>query len=137
MLATPAAGELVLPALRAGAAGFLLKDREPDELVNAVRAVAAGDAILCPPITRWLVDNVIGGAAERADRARRQVGVLTEREREVLVHVAKGMGNAKIARAMFLSEGAIKAYMSRLFTKLRCENRVQAALIAHHAGVVG
>jgi DNA-binding NarL/FixJ family response regulator len=136
MLATPATSELLVPALRAGAAGFLLKNREPGELVNAVRAVAAGDAVLCPTITRSFVDQVIGRGVERQDQARRQVRVLTEREREVLGHVAKGMGNAKIARAMSLSEGSIKAYVTRLLTKLRCENRVQAALIAYDAALI-
>jgi DNA-binding NarL/FixJ family response regulator len=136
MLATPTDSELLLPVLRAGAAGFLRKDGEPGDLVKAVRVVAAGEAILCPATTRSLVDHVAGGLGERRDQASIRVGGLTQREREVLIHVAKGMGNARIARILCLSEGSIKAYVSRLFTKLRCDNRVQAALMAYDAGLV-
>jgi DNA-binding NarL/FixJ family response regulator len=136
VLATPANRELLLPVLRAGAAGFLLRNGEPDELIKAVRVVAAGDAILCPATTRSLVDHVMSGHTECQDHARQRVGMLTERERQVLIHVARGMGNARIARTMHLSEGSIKAYVSRLLTKLRCDNRVQAALIAHQAALV-
>lgn len=136
MLANPAAGDLLLPALRAGAVGFLPKTGRPEELVNAVRVVAAGDAILSPAATRSLVDHVAGAEADRRDRASHRVRALTKREREVLVHVAKGMANAKIARVMCLSESSIKAHVSRMLTKLRCDNRVQAALIAHDAALV-
>jgi len=136
MLATGTDGELLLPALQAGATGFLRKDGEPSDLIRAVRVVAAGDVILCPAATRRLVDHVTGVRAERWESARKRVGVLTQRERDVLVHLAKGLGNARIARALCLSEGSIKAYVSRLLVKLGCDNRVQAALIAYDAALI-
>jgi DNA-binding NarL/FixJ family response regulator len=135
LLADPANSGLLLPVLRAGAVGFILKDSEPGELVNAVRVVAGGGTFLCPAATRTLVGHVIGGHTERREEARRRVDVLTPREREVLTYVGKGIGNARIARLMSLSEGSVKAYMSRLLTKLRCDNRVQAALIAYEANL--
>jgi DNA-binding NarL/FixJ family response regulator len=135
-LAASADGQLLLPALQAGVAGFLCKDGEPDELIKAVRVVACGGAILCPTATRSLVEFVCGGPAERRCLASKRVRSLTQREREVLIHVAKGMDNARIARVLCLSEGSIKAYVSRLLTKLGCTNRVQAALIAYDAALV-
>ncbi|WP_197288976.1 response regulator transcription factor [Nocardia sp. NRRL S-836] len=135
MLCTPHTEELLFPALRAGAAGFLFKNGEPDALVNAVRAVAAGEAVLSPSATRALVDHFTGADSERRDAARNRISLLTRREQEVLVYLAQGMANARIARLMYLSEGAIKAHVSRLLTKLRCDNRVQAALIARDAAL--
>ncbi len=137
LLAGSADNELLFPALQAGTAGFLLRNSEPGDVVNAVRAVAAGDAILPPPAIRHLVDRCIGDGAERRDKARRRISILTSREQEVLVHLGKGMANASIARTMCLSEGAVKAHVSRLLAKLRCENRVQAALLARDAGLPG
>jgi DNA-binding NarL/FixJ family response regulator len=137
LLSSSATGELLFPALQAGASGFLLRNSEPGDLVNAVRAVAAGDAILPPPAIRRLVDRCVGDGADRGDRARRRIGALTGREKDVLLHLAKGMSNAAIARTMCLSEGAVKAHVSRLLAKLRCDNRVQAALIAWEAGMPG
>jgi DNA-binding NarL/FixJ family response regulator len=137
LLADSADGELLFPALQAGAAGFLPRNSEPGVLLNAVRAVADGDAILPPPAIRRLVDRCVGDGAERRESARGRISVLTIREQEVLVHLAKGMSNATIARTMYLSEGAVKAHVSRLLTKLRCNNRVQAALIARDAGLPG
>ena len=139
LLADSADGELLFPALHAGAAGFLPRNSEPGVLVNAVRAVADGDAILQPPAIRRLVDRCVGVGVgdERGESARRRISVLTIREQEVLVHLAEGMSNATIARTMYLSEGAVKAHVSRLLSKLRCSNRVQAALIARDAGLPG
>ena len=137
LLAGADGGELLFPALHAGAAGFLSRNSEPGDLVAAVRAVAAGDAILPPSAIRRLVDRVVGDGADSRSQARRMVGTLTSREREVLLHLGKGMANAAIARTMNLSEGAVKAHISRLLTKLRCDNRVQAALIAREAGLPG
>jgi DNA-binding NarL/FixJ family response regulator len=137
LLAGSASGELLFPALQAGASGFMLRNSDPVDLVNAVRAVAVGDAILPPPAIRRLVDRCIGDGAERREKARRRISVLTAREQDVLVHLAKGMSNAAIARTMCLSEGAVKAHVSRLLSKLRCDNRVQAALIARDAGMPG
>ncbi|SDY90158.1 DNA-binding response regulator, NarL/FixJ family, contains REC and HTH domains [Amycolatopsis xylanica] len=137
MLASPGSGDLLFPALRAGAAGFLFKNSDSGELVAGVRAVAAGQATLSPAAARHLVDRFVGVPTERADQARRRVGLLTERERDVLTHLANGTANAGIARALHLSEGSVKAYVSRLLTKLGCDNRVQAALIARDAAPEG
>ncbi|MFC0431320.1 response regulator transcription factor [Kutzneria buriramensis] len=123
-------------ALRAGATGFLLKDGSPRELVTAVRAVAAGEAMLSPAITRRVLDRIIDIDPEPVERARTLVGHLTGREREVLGLLAQGMGNLQIARKLYLSEGAVKAHVSRLLTKLSCDNRVQAAILAHNARLV-
>jgi len=123
-------------ALRAGATGFLLKDGSPRELVAAVRAVAAGEAMLSPAITRRVLERIIDIDPEPVERARSLVGHLTGREREVLGLLAQGMGNLQIARKLYLSEGAVKAHVSRLLTKLSCDNRVQAAILAHHARLV-
>jgi DNA-binding NarL/FixJ family response regulator len=136
MLAADSDHELLFPALQAGAVGFLRKDGEPSNLVRAVRVAAAGEVILCPATTRCLVDYVTSIRGERWEQANKRIGVLTQREREVLIQLAKGMGNARIARTLCLSEGSVKAYVSRLLVKLRCGNRVQAALIAYDAGLV-
>ncbi|MFI9385527.1 response regulator [Kutzneria sp. NPDC052558] len=123
-------------ALRAGATGFLLKDGSPRELVAAVRAVAAGEAMLSPAITRRVLERIVDIDPEPIERARDLVGHLTGREREVLGLLAQGMGNLQIARKLYLSEGAVKAHVSRLLTKLSCDNRVQAAILAHNARLV-
>jgi DNA-binding NarL/FixJ family response regulator len=123
-------------AVRAGATGFLLKDGSPRELVTAVRAVAAGEAMLSPAITRRVLERIIDIDPEPMERARSLVGHLTGREREVLSLLAQGMGNLQIARKLYLSEGAVKAHVSRLLTKLSCDNRVQAAILAHNARLI-
>lgn len=133
LLAPSATDTYVQRALRAGAAGFLLKDGSPAELVTAVRATAAGGAVLSPSLTRRLVDRFASIDLEPVERARVLVGRLSVREREVLDLVANGLGNREIARQLYLSEGAVKAHISRLLTKLCCHNRVQAAIIAHSA----
>jgi len=120
-------------ALRAGAAGILLKTGNPRDLAAAVRAAAAGEAMLSPSITRRLLDRIVDVDFEPLELARNLVNGLTAREKEVLELVAKGMGNGQIARRLFVSEGAVKAHVSRLLTKLSCTNRVQAAIIAHTA----
>jgi DNA-binding NarL/FixJ family response regulator len=136
VMVTDAVDELIFGALRAGASGFLLKQCAPGELVNAVLAVAAGHAALAPRATRRLVDQFLGVDIECVHRARRMIDALTSREREVLAEVAKGMGNAEIARTLYLSEGAVKAHVSRLLAKLNCTNRVQAATLSHHASLL-
>ncbi|HEY0500598.1 MAG TPA: response regulator transcription factor [Kutzneria sp.] len=123
-------------AVRAGATGFLLKDGSPRDLVTAVRAVAAGEAMLSPAITRRVLDRIVDIDPEPVERARTLVNHLTGREREVLGLLAQGMGNLQIARKLYLSEGAVKANVSRLLTKLSCDNRVQAAILAHNARLV-
>ncbi|MER5559370.1 response regulator transcription factor [Streptomyces sp. NPDC048491] len=128
--------ENVLRALEHGGAGFLLKDTAPAELIRAVRAAAAGDAYLSPGATRHVVDQLATGrAAARAEEARRRVGVLSEREREVLALLGEGLSNADAGKRIHMSEATVKTYVSRILAKLDCENRVQAALLARDAGL--
>jgi len=136
MLTTFGEDEYVATALQAGAAGFLLKDTDPDGLIEAVRIAGRGDAILSPSLTRRLIDRYVGSYDERGDRARDRLAVLTEKEREVVVLVGSGLSNAEIARKLFMSEGTAKAHVSRILTKLDCANRVQAAILAHEAGLL-
>jgi DNA-binding NarL/FixJ family response regulator len=133
MLTTFGEEEHVARALRAGAAGFLLKDTPPIELAQGVRAAAQGQAILSPQVTRQLIDRYVGPEDNRADEAKRRLEVLTDREREVLVLVGGGASNAEIAQALFMGEGTVKTHVSRILTKLDCSNRVQAAILAHDA----
>jgi DNA-binding NarL/FixJ family response regulator len=135
MLTTFGEDEYVARALRAGAAGFLLKDTPPDGLIHAVRVAASGEAILSPKITRHLIDRYVGPEDSRGDAARRRVEVLTDRERDVLIRISDGSSNAEIAKALLISEGTAKAHVSRVLTKLGCTNRVQAAILAHDAGL--
>ncbi|MFG3282826.1 response regulator [Streptomyces sp. NPDC048111] len=128
--------ENVLRALEHGGAGFLLKDTAPAELIRAVRAAAAGDAYLSPGATRHVVDQLATGrAAARAEEARRRVGVLSERERDVLTLLGEGLSNADAGKRIHMSEATVKTYVSRILAKLDCENRVQAALLARDAGL--
>jgi DNA-binding NarL/FixJ family response regulator len=136
MLTTFGEDEYVARALRAGAAGFLLKDTPPDDLIQAVRVAARGETILSPRITRQLIDRYVGPDDSRADRARKRLGVLTDKEREVVILVGGGLSNGEIAKNLFMSEGTAKAHVSRILTKLDCANRVQAAILAHDAGLL-
>ena len=126
----------VLSALRAGASGFLLKDTPPADIVHAIRAVAAGEPILSPTITRRLIEHATGteSSARRRRHAREQLGLLTEREREVAVAIGRGKTNAEISRELYMSIATVKAHVSRLLEKLEFNNRVQIALLAHDAG---
>ncbi len=138
VLTTFHADEQVLRALRAGAAGFVLKDTAPAEIVAAVRAVAAGEPVLSPTVTRQLIGRVTG-AGPQLDRRRRalaRLDALGEREREVAVAVGRGGSNADIAAELFLSVATVKAHVSRILTKLDLNNRVQIALLAHDAGLL-
>ncbi|UNO39405.1 response regulator transcription factor [Streptomyces sp. MST-110588] len=128
--------EHVLRALRAGAAGFVLKDTPPREFVTAVRKVAAGEPVLSPAVTQQLIAQVSGGAGQdaRAARARERLAVLGEREREVAVAVGRGRSNAEIAAELYLSVPTVKTHVSRVLTKLDLNNRVQIALLVHDAG---
>ncbi|MFI1455454.1 response regulator transcription factor [Streptomyces roseus] len=128
--------ENVLRALGSGGAGFLLKDSAPGELIGAVRAAAAGDAYLSPGATRHVVDQLATGqGAARGERARRRVAELSERERGVLALLGEGLSNADAGRRLHMSEATVKTYVSRILSKLDCENRVQAALLARDAGL--
>lgn len=136
VLTTFDADEQVLRALRAGASGFLLKDTPPAELVRALRRVAAGEPMLSPSITRRLIDQVTAGTSgTRAVRAQQLLGRLTEREREVAAAIGQGLSNAEIGALLHMSVATVKAYVSRLLTKLELNNRVQIALLAHDTGL--
>ena len=134
VLTTFDADDYVLRALRAGASGFLLKDTPPAEIVRAVRAVAAGDPMLSPTVTRRLIGHLTdtdGGTRKR--NAREQLDQLTEREREVALAIALGKSNAQISGELYMSVATVKAHVSRMLEKLELNNRVQIALLAHDA----
>ncbi|PZG17789.1 response regulator [Nonomuraea aridisoli] len=134
VLTTFHADAQVLRALRAGAAGFLLKDIAPGDLVQAIRRVAGGEPILSPAVTRQLIAHVSdGGADDRAQRARRLLSRLSEREREVALAVGRGRSNAEIGQELFMSVPTVKAHVSRILTKLDLNNRVQVALLVYDA----
>ena len=135
VLTTFDADDHVLRALRAGASGFLLKDTPPADIVRAVRAVAAGEPMLSPTITRRLIGHVSGReGGDRRRRACEQLDRLTEREREVAVAIGLGKSNAEISRELYMSVATVKAHVSRMLEKLEFNNRVQIALLAHDAG---
>jgi DNA-binding NarL/FixJ family response regulator len=135
VLTTFQADEQVMSALRAGASGFLVKDTPPAEIINAVRVVATGDAIISPSVTRTLLSH-FGNvqASERHRAAWQRLAALTDREREVAAAIASGASNAEVAASLFMSEATVKAHVSRLFTKLGVTNRVQIAIVVHDAG---
>jgi DNA-binding NarL/FixJ family response regulator len=134
VLTTFDADEHVLRALRAGASGFLLKDTPPQEIVAAIRKVAAGELMLSPQITRRLVEHVADSGAEaRRARARTALEQLTEREREVARALGEGKSNAEIAAELYMSVATVKAHVSSLLSKLELNNRVQIALLVHDA----
>ncbi|MER5549366.1 response regulator transcription factor [Streptomyces sp. NPDC001118] len=136
ILTTFGTQENVLRALTEGSAGFLLKDSAPAELIGAVRAAAAGQAYLSPGATRHVVDSLASGtSALRSERARRRLETLTTREKEVLALLGEGLSNADTGHRLHMSEGTVKTYVSRILSKLDCENRVQAALLARDAGL--
>jgi DNA-binding NarL/FixJ family response regulator len=125
--------EYVIRALTAGAAGFVLKDSEPHALLHAVRAAAAGYAMLSPQITRWLIDQYVITHARRSASAGRLVNTLTDREREVLAMVGLGLSNREVGKALHLGEGTVKTHVCHILKKLGCSNRVEAALLARDA----
>lgn len=132
--------EYVLNGLEAGASGFLTKDAEPGDLLSAIRAVAAGDAVLAPSATRRLVSHLTAAAAgvRNADNSVpvALIADLTEREREILAAIGRGSTNAEIAKQLFLAESTVKNYVGRIFAKLGARDRVQAVIIAFRAGLV-
>jgi DNA-binding NarL/FixJ family response regulator len=135
MLTTFGYDKYVHRALRSGVLGFLLKDMPPQALLDAVRALAAGGAFLAPQVTRSLLTTFTERDPERVERARARLAVLSARERYVLTMLANGLSNAEIARSAEMSEGSVKAHVSRMLVKLDCGNRVQLALIAYDAGL--
>ena len=134
VLTTFQADEQVMNALRAGASGFLVKDTPPAEIINAVRLVASGEAIISPSVTRTLLAHFGDGqASDRRRAAAQRLATLTEREREVAAAIGAGASNAEVAASLFMSEATVKAHVSRLFTKLDVANRVQIAIVVHDA----
>ncbi|GAA3804094.1 MULTISPECIES: response regulator transcription factor [Amycolatopsis] len=126
--------EYVYAALQNGASGFLLKDTPPDHLVSALRSVASGDAVVSPSVTRRLLDRFMSGGGPLRDEA--ELNVLTEREREVLVLIAKGLSNVEIAEKLFLSEATVKTHVGRILAKLGLRDRVQAVVLAYETGLI-
>ncbi len=131
--------EYVYAALRAGASGFLLKDAQPNELLSAIRAVAAGDAVVAPSVTRRLLSTYshrlpAPGAPDSGERARLEQ--LTAREYEVLLHVARSLSNAEIAEQLVLSEATVKTHVGRILAKLELRDRVQIVVFAYETGLV-
>ncbi|MBP2326905.1 DNA-binding NarL/FixJ family response regulator [Kibdelosporangium banguiense] len=131
----------VARALRAGAAGFLLKDTEPARILHAVRAAKSGDAVLSNQVARQVINQYLAAGSAEADtgrvaQARRRLAVLTNRERDVLVTMGHGLANAEIGQHLGLASGTVKVHVSRILTKLGCANRVQAAILAHDAGLL-
>jgi DNA-binding NarL/FixJ family response regulator len=126
--------DYVFEALRAGASGFMLKNASPEELVRAVRVVAAGEALLAPSVTRRVIEEYAQRAAPRNNDA--AIAQLTDRELEVLRLLATGKSNAELAAHLFLGEGTVKTHVSHLLGKLRLRDRVQAVVFAYESGLV-
>jgi DNA-binding NarL/FixJ family response regulator len=131
--------EYAFGALRAGASGFLLKDVRPGELVTAIRTVASGDAVISPRVTRRLLEEYAQvlplSAGQQAERYP-QLAALTEREREVLIAVARGLSNTEIAVSLYVSEATVKSHVGRILAKLRLRDRVQVVVLAYEAGLI-
>jgi DNA-binding NarL/FixJ family response regulator len=135
VLTTFDADQYVLRALRAGAAGFLVKSTPPEDLKALVRVAAQGNMVLSPSAARRLISASADSQAAR-ERARQLAATLTDREAEVLACLGLGMSNAQVAAHLYLSEATVKGYVSRVLVKLECANRTQAGLMAHDAGLV-
>jgi DNA-binding NarL/FixJ family response regulator len=137
ILTTFDADEHVLRALRAGAAGFVLKDTPPAEIVDAVRRVAAGQPVLSPTVTKRLITRVAStGTDQRRAKAVGRLAELNDRERQIAVAVGEGKSNAEISATLYLSVPTVKTHVSRILTKLDLNNRVQIALLVHDAGLL-
>jgi DNA-binding NarL/FixJ family response regulator len=135
VLTTFDADQYVLRALRAGAAGFLVKSTPPENLIGLVRVAAEGNTVLSPAAARRLVAASSDSQPAR-ERARDQIAALTEREVDVLTALGEGLSNAQIAGRLYLSEATVKGYVSRMLDKLSLDNRTQLGLLAHDAGLV-
>ncbi len=128
--------EYIVEALRAGASGFLLKDVPPDNLVDAIRIVARGDAVVAPTVTRRLLDKFADGLTLGAGRSNALLERLTEREQGVLRLMSRGMSNAEIARELYVSETTIKTHVGNVLGKLGLRDRVQAVVFAYESGLI-
>ena len=127
--------EYVFAALRNGASGFLLKDARPEELLGAIRSVASGDAVVAPSATKRLLDQFVDKLPVGPTQPDTRLDALTEREREVLVEVARGANNSEISRRLYMAEGTVKTHIGRLLSKLNARDRVSLVLIAHECGL--
>jgi DNA-binding NarL/FixJ family response regulator len=136
MLTTFGLDEYVVESLRAGASGFLLKDAPAEDLVEAIRIVAAGEALLAPSVTRRLLDRVASRLPPANDDRIPALSELTEREMEVLKLLARGLSNAEIAEKLVVSETTVKTHVSRVLAKLDLRDRVQAVILAYETGLV-
>jgi DNA-binding NarL/FixJ family response regulator len=136
MLTTFGLDEYVVESLRAGASGFLLKDAPAEDLVEAIRIVAAGEALLAPSVTRRLLDRVASRLPRATDDTIPDLAELTDREMEVLKLLARGLSNAEIAEKLVVSETTVKTHVSRVLAKLDLRDRVQAVILAYETGLV-
>jgi DNA-binding NarL/FixJ family response regulator len=134
MLTTFDEDDQIFAAIRAGASGYLLKDAEPDDLRQAIRIVAAGDALLSASVTRKVMEGIVSGPAGVADQGR--LSQLTDREREVLAGVGRGLSNDEIAAEIYISPATARTYVSRMLTKLGARDRAQLVVIAYETGLV-
>ncbi len=139
VLTTFDTSEGVREAMQAGAGGYLLKDAPPEQVLGAVRLVMEGGVVLAPASAARLIaaPKASGAAAPLPIEQRRRLEGLTKQQEEVLVHIAQGYSNAQIAQRMYLTEGTVRAYVSRLLAALKLDNRTQAAILAHQAGLLG
>ena len=136
VLTTYDTDEYVYDALAAGASGFLLKDARPEDLIDGVRVVAAGDALLAPSVTRRLIDLFVDGTRARAGRPHALLATLTEREREVFALLARGLSNGEIAAALHVTGNTAKTHVARILAKLELRDRVHAVIFAHQSGLL-
>jgi DNA-binding NarL/FixJ family response regulator len=128
--------EYVYEGLRAGASGFMLKDTPPEQLVDAIRVVAGGEALLSPTITRRVIEEFVRRPPESVRKPPPELGELTSRELEILRFIARGLSNAEIAKEAFVSETTVKTHVARILMKLRLRDRVQAVVFAYETGLV-
>jgi DNA-binding NarL/FixJ family response regulator len=136
MLTTFDLDEYVYEALRAGASGFLLKDTPPEQLVAAIRVIAAGEALLSPSITRRVIAEYVRGSGPKPQAQFPRLADLTPRELEVLKLIARGLSNAELAKTLFVSETTVKTHVARILMKLNLRDRVQAVVLAYESGLV-
>ena len=136
MLTTFDLDDYVYAAIRAGASGFMLKDARPEDILSAVRVVAAGDALLAPSVTRRLIAELAARPPETPPAPAPELAALTEREREVLALVGRGLSNAEIAERLYVSPATAKTHVSHIMTKLYARDRAQLVVLAYESGLV-